>query len=172
MNNSHANTAIPTWHKRHARIINIGNMQTPFRATGGTGSNCLFRPALLATGKARRYNSGIIERSGSRDPYSVLNGKDNGKWSQLVWLCVDRVFKIILDRIKPAKRRCIFKEAVIHYPKDEMALKRIFKEIAVFRCSSSVKYMDTLKLDADQKTAVIDSLLQDLNLAAMRCLIS
>lgn len=56
----------------------------------------------------------------------------------------------------------MFKQVVIHYPKDEKALKYITKEIAAFHSAVAVKYMDSLNLNNNQKIVLIDSLLQDL----------
>jgi hypothetical protein len=56
----------------------------------------------------------------------------------------------------------MFKQAIIHYPKDDKAWRQICKEIAALHCTAAVKYMDTLNLNLDQKATLIDSLMHDL----------
>jgi len=56
----------------------------------------------------------------------------------------------------------MYKQAVIHYPSDERAMKQINKEIAALHCAAAVKYMDTLQLNCHQKVTVIDALLCDM----------
>ena len=53
----------------------------------------------------------------------------------------------------------MFKQAIVHFPKDEKALKQISKDIAVFHCAAAVKHMDTMKLDDKEKATVINSLI-------------
>ena len=56
----------------------------------------------------------------------------------------------------------MYKQAVIHFPKDERMMKQVHKEIAVLHCAAAVKYLDTLQLDCQQKVTVIDALLHDM----------
>ena len=56
----------------------------------------------------------------------------------------------------------MFKKAIIYYPTDEKILKQIDKDIAAFRCTVAVKFMDTLNLNEKQKVTVLDSLMQDI----------
>ena len=46
--------------------------------------------------------------------------------------------------------REMFEQAIIHYPSDENALKRIDKEIAAFWCAAAIKYIESLKLNDRQ----------------------
>ena len=48
----------------------------------------------------------------------------------------------------------MFKEAVIHYPADEDALKKIHKELAAFRCAAAVKYIKSINLNDIQIEAL------------------
>lgn len=57
----------------------------------------------------------------------------------------------------------MFKQAIIYYPKDEKSLKQIRTDIAALHCVASVKYMDTLNLDTEQKILLVDSLIKDLD---------
>jgi len=57
----------------------------------------------------------------------------------------------------------MFKQAIIYYPTNEKILKQISKDIAALHCVAAVKHMDTLKLDDEQKVAVIDSLISDMS---------
>jgi len=52
----------------------------------------------------------------------------------------------------------MFKQAIIHYPTDENMLRQICKELAVFRCTAAVKYIQSLKLNDRQ----IETLYADL----------
>jgi len=65
------------------------------------------------------------------------------------------------------QRGCrMYKQAVIHYPKDERMMKQIHMEIARLHCAAAVKYLDMLQLDCQQKVTVIDALLHDLQQGA------
>lgn len=44
----------------------------------------------------------------------------------------------------------MFNQAIIHYPADEKALEQISKEMANFRCSETIKYIESLKLNDKQ----------------------
>jgi len=57
----------------------------------------------------------------------------------------------------------MFKQAIIYYPADEKILRQISKDIAALHCVAAVKYMDTLKLNDNQKVSVIDSLMSDMS---------
>jgi len=56
----------------------------------------------------------------------------------------------------------MYKQAVIHYPKDERMMTHIRKEMAAFHCTAAVKYMDILQLNAQQKVAIVDTILSDI----------
>jgi hypothetical protein len=56
----------------------------------------------------------------------------------------------------------LFKDVIIYYPEDNKILKQIHKEIAAYHSLAALKYMDTLKLDNNQKIALIDSIIEDL----------
>jgi len=56
----------------------------------------------------------------------------------------------------------LFKDAIIYYPKDNKILKQIHKEIVVYHSLAALKYMDTLRLDENQKIKLIDSIIEDL----------
>lgn len=57
----------------------------------------------------------------------------------------------------------MFKQAVIHYPTDEKALAQISKEIAAFRCTATVKYIESLNLNDRQIDALYESLADEIN---------
>jgi hypothetical protein len=58
--------------------------------------------------------------------------------------------------------RYMFKKAVIYYPTDEKALAYIHKEIAAFRLSATVDYIDSLSLNDRQIDALFSSLAEDI----------
>ena len=55
----------------------------------------------------------------------------------------------------------MFKQAIIYYPTDKKMLKQINKDIAALHCVAAVRYMDTIKLNDDQKAIVLDELISD-----------
>jgi len=57
----------------------------------------------------------------------------------------------------------MFKQAIIYYPTDEKILKQISKDIAALHCVAAVKYMEKMKYNDGQKTALIDSLISDMS---------
>lgn len=52
----------------------------------------------------------------------------------------------------------MFKQVIIHYPKDEKTLAQISREIAVFRCWATIKYIQSLNLNDNQIKALYKSL--------------
>jgi hypothetical protein len=56
----------------------------------------------------------------------------------------------------------MFKQAIIYYPKDEKALAQINKELAAFRCSAAVKYIESLNLNERQIETLFNSLAHDI----------
>ncbi len=56
----------------------------------------------------------------------------------------------------------MFKRAIMHYPKDEKMMKAINKEIAAFHCAVAIKYMDTIKLNEQQKVTLLTSIAADM----------
>jgi len=44
----------------------------------------------------------------------------------------------------------MFKRCVVHYPTDEASLRQIYKEIASFRLSATVQYIESLNLNDPQ----------------------
>ena len=56
----------------------------------------------------------------------------------------------------------MFKHAVIHYPTDDAALKRICKDIAAFRCAAAVRYIESLNLSDAQIKTLYAALAEDI----------
>ena len=56
----------------------------------------------------------------------------------------------------------MFKQAIIHYPKDPKIMQQISKDIAAFYCTAVINYMNTSNLNDEQKAMLIDSIMQDL----------
>ena len=56
----------------------------------------------------------------------------------------------------------MFKQAVIHYPTDESAIRHIHKELASFQCIAAVKYIESLNLTDRQIEVLYDSLANDI----------
>lgn len=44
----------------------------------------------------------------------------------------------------------MFKQAIIHYPKNEHELNAVYKEIAAFRCNAAIRYIESLNLSNRQ----------------------
>jgi hypothetical protein len=57
----------------------------------------------------------------------------------------------------------MLKQAVIHYPADETALKHIHKELAAFRCSAVVNYIKTLNLTDGQIELLYNDIEKEIN---------
>ena len=57
----------------------------------------------------------------------------------------------------------MFKQAIIHYPTDENTLKRIEKEIAVFWCAATIKYIESLKLNDRQIETLFNALEKEIS---------
>ena len=53
----------------------------------------------------------------------------------------------------------MFSQAVIYYPDNGAMLKKIHKAIAAQHCIASTKYMDTLDLTIEQKSALLDAVI-------------
>lgn len=56
----------------------------------------------------------------------------------------------------------MFKQATIHYPTEETALRQIYKELAVFRCTAAVKYIESLNLNDRQIEVLYVVLAEDM----------
>ena len=56
----------------------------------------------------------------------------------------------------------MFKQAVIHYPTDENAVKQIAKDIATFRCAATIKYIESLNWSDRQVEALYASITADI----------
>lgn len=56
----------------------------------------------------------------------------------------------------------MFKQAIIHYPKDEKALTQISKEIAAFRCWATIKYIESLNLNNRQIETLYTALAEEI----------
>jgi len=52
-------------------------------------------------------------------------------------------------------------KCTIHYPTDPKIMQRIHKEVAKVQCAAAVKCMDNMGLNDEQKSMLIDSLLED-----------
>jgi len=62
----------------------------------------------------------------------------------------------------------MFKQAIIYAPKDEKTLKQIHKDLAVFRCSEAVKYIEALNLNDAQIDTLYESLAEAINIMRPR----
>ncbi len=56
----------------------------------------------------------------------------------------------------------VFKQAIIHYPKDEKMLIQISKDIASFRCLATMKYIQSLNFNDNQIEALYKSLEEEI----------
>ena len=56
----------------------------------------------------------------------------------------------------------MFKQAIIYYPDNEQALAQIHKEIATFRCSATIRYVESLSLNNRQIETLYVSLADDI----------
>ena len=56
----------------------------------------------------------------------------------------------------------MFKQAIIHYPSDKRALAQIHKEIAAFRCTATIRYIESLNLSDRQIEALYADLAADM----------
>jgi hypothetical protein len=57
----------------------------------------------------------------------------------------------------------MFKQAIIHYPSDQAAKERLFKNIAVLRCAEAVKYINSLDLNDSQLETLYASISESIS---------
>lgn len=57
--------------------------------------------------------------------------------------------------------RQMFTKAIIHYPADTTAMTKIAKELAAFRTSAAIRYIQFLNLTDRQIETLFDSLAED-----------
>jgi hypothetical protein len=56
----------------------------------------------------------------------------------------------------------MFKQAIIYYPSDEKALANIWKELASFRRTATIKFVESLNLNDKQVETLFSSIKNDM----------